>query len=71
MWVPNNIGPKIRQEFKKVMKDINFTSSKNLQGILCHNKSYLLPNSHPEVYQLDCLCNGIGESKKKILIRSI
>ena len=33
-WVPN-IGPKIRKEFKKVNKDITFTSGKNLQSILC------------------------------------
>ena len=44
-WVPN-IGPKIRKEFKKVNKDITFTSGKNLQSILCQNKPKLLPNSH-------------------------
>ena len=67
-WVPN-IGPKIRKEFKKVNKDITFTSGKNLQSILCQKKSKLLPNSHPGVYQLDCSCNGryIGKSKKKVL----
>ena len=65
-WIPN-IGPKIRKEFKKVNKDITFTSGQNLQSILCQNKLKLLPNSHPGVSQLDCLCNGsyIGESKKK------
>ena len=59
-WIPN-IGPKIREEVKKVNKDITFTSGKNLQSILCH----------PGVYQLDCSCNGryIGESKKKVLTR--
>ena len=56
-WVPN-IGPKIRKEFKKVNKDITFTSSKNLQSILCQNKPKLLPNSHLGVYQLDCSCNS-------------
>ena len=71
-WVPN-IGPKIRKEFKKVNKDITFTSGKNLQSILCQNKPKLLPNSHPGVSQLDCSCNGryIGESKKKVLTRCI
>ena len=71
-WIPN-IGPKIRKEFKKVNKDITFTSGKNLQSILCQNKPKLLPNSHPGVYQLDCSCNGryIGESKKKVLTRCI
>ena len=67
----NVIGPKIRKEFKKVNKDITFTSGKNLRSILCQNKPKLLPNSHPGVYQLDCSCNGryIGESKKKVLTR--
>ena len=71
-WVPN-IGPKIKKEFKKVNKDITFTSGKNLQSILCQNKPKLLPNSHPGVYQLDCSCKGryIGESKKKLLTRCI
>ena len=52
LWIPN-IGPKIRRQFKKVNKDINFTSGNNLQSILCQNKPKLLPNSHPAVYQLD------------------
>ena len=52
LWIPN-IGPKIRKEFKKVNKDITSTSGKNLQIILCQNKSKLLPNSHPAVYQSD------------------
>ena len=71
-WI-SNIGPEIRKEFKKVNKDITFTSGKNLQSILCQNKPKLLPNSHPGVYQLDCSCNGryIGESKKKVLTRCI
>ena len=71
-WI-SNIGPKIRKEFKKINKDITFTSGKNLQSILCQNKPKLLPNSHPGVYQLDCSCNGryIGESKKKVLTRCI
>ena len=66
-WIPN-ISPKIKREFKKIGKDIAFTSGKNLQQILCQkNKPKLLPNSQPGVYQLDCLCNGkyIGLSKKK------
>ena len=55
-------------------KDIAFISGKNLQQILCQkNKLKLLPNSQPEVYQLDCSCNGkcIGESKKRVLTRCI
>ena len=71
-WIPN-IGPKIRKEFKKVNKDITFTSRKNLQSILCQSKPKLLPYSYPGVYQLDCSCNGryIGESKIKVLTRCI
>ena len=39
-WEPN-IGPKIRKEFKKVNKDITFTSDKNLQSIYVKtNRSY-------------------------------
>ena len=72
-WIPN-ISPKIKREFKKIGKDIAFTSGKNLQQILCQkNKPKLLPNSQPGVYQLDCSCNGkyIGESKKRVLTRCI
>ena len=59
--------------FKKLNKDVIFTSGKNLQNILCQNKPKLLANSHPGVYQLDCSCNGryISELKKKVLIRCI
>ena len=48
-WIPN-IGPTIRKEFKKVNKNITFTSGNNLQSIRCQNKPKLLPNSHPGVY---------------------
>ena len=64
----------MKRKFKKIEKDIAFTSGKNLQQSLCQkNKPKLLPNSQPVVYQLDCLCNGkyIGESKKKVLTRFI
>ena len=37
-WIPN-IRPKIREEFKKVNKDITFTSAKNLQSIVCQKNS--------------------------------
>ena len=40
-WVPN-IGAKITKKFKKVNRDITFTSGKNLQSILCQNKPKLL-----------------------------
>ena len=39
-WVPN-IVPKLRKYFKKVNKDIIFTSRKNLQSILFRNKPKL------------------------------
>ena len=65
------LDQKFGKNFKKVNKDIIFTSGNNLQSILCQNKPKLLPNSHPGVYQLDCSCSGryIGELKKKVLTR--
>ena len=68
-WIPN-ISPKIKRDFKKMGKDIAFTSGKNLQQILCQkNKPKLSPNSQPGANQLDCSCNGkyIGKSKKRVL----
>ena len=48
-WIPN-ISPKIKREFKKIGKDIPFTSGKNLRQILFQkNKPKLIPNSHPGV----------------------
>ena len=37
--------------------------------MICRNKSKLLPNSFPGVYQLDRTCNPlyIGETKKKVI----
>ena len=50
-WIAN-INRKIKREFKKIGKDIAFTSGKNLQQILCQkNKPKLLPNSQAGVYQ--------------------
>ena len=72
-WILN-VSPKIKCEFKKIGKDIIFTSGKNLQQILCQKiKSKLLPNSQPGVYQLHCSCNGkyIGESKRRVLTQCI
>lgn len=71
-WVPR-IGPKLRKIYKKQGFKIAFSSGRNLKEILCNNKSKLLPNSFPGVYQLDCSCGGvyIGETKKKVLTRSI
>ena len=64
----------MKRKFKKIEKDIAFTSGKNLQQSFCQkNKPKLLPNSQPGVYQLDCSGNGkcIGESKKKVITRCI
>ena len=56
-WIPI-IGPKLRKELRKSeCKDI-FTSATNLKNILCNNKSKLLPNSYPAVYELNCDCGG-------------
>ena len=71
-WVPV-IGPKIRRELKQMGYKVIFTSGRNLKNLLCNNKSKLTPNSNPGVYQLDCSCGGryIGETKKRVLIRSL
>ena len=41
--------------------------------MICSNKSKLLLNSFPGVYQLDCTSNvlHIGETKKKVITRTI
>ena len=69
-WIPI-IGPKLRQAFKKKSIKTIFTS--NLKSLLCRNKTKLLPNSYPGVYELKCTCNSayFGETKKKILTRTI
>ena len=71
-WIPK-IGPKIRKEMKNIGYKTIFTSSNNLKNILCNNKSKLIPNSFPGVYQLKCSCESIyiGETKKRVLTRCI
>ena len=71
-WIPI-IGPKIRKELQKTGCKVIFTSATKLKNILCNNKSKLLPNSYPGVYELSCDCRGkyIGETKKRIPTRSI
>ena len=71
-WV-KSVGPKIRKEMKKLGYKTVFTSSRKLKDILCNNKSKLLPNSFPGVYQLKCSCGSvyIGETKKRVLTRAI
>ena len=48
-----------------------FTSTANLQSLLCNNKSRLPANSHAGVYMLKCSCGSryIGETKKKVSSR--
>ena len=54
------------------MKTI-FTSGPNFKPLLCRNKTKLLPNSYPGVYESKCTCNSVyfGETKKKILRKTI
>ena len=65
-WIPIN-GPKLRQAFKTINIKIIFTSGPNLKLLLCWNKTKLLPNSYPGVYEWKCTCNStyLGETKKK------
>ena len=65
--------PKLRKEFKHFGIKTVFTSGRNLKNLICGNKSKLLSNSFPGVYQLDCTCNAlyIGETKKKVITRTI
>lgn len=70
-WVPD-LGPKLRRVFKKYGIKTVFSSSPNLNTVLCsRNKCQLPPNSLPGVYKLDCSCGSsyIGETKKKISTR--
>ena len=70
-WIPI-IGPKIRKELRKTGCKVVFTSDAKLKNILCKNKSKLLPNNYPDVYELSCDCGGgyIGEPKKRVFTRS-
>ena len=45
----------------------------NLKNLICRNKSELLPNGFPGVYQLDCTYKAlyIGKTKKKVITRII
>ena len=37
----------------------------NLNNLICRNKSKLLANRFPGVYQLDCTCNILTKLKRK------
>ena len=69
-WIPR-LGPKLRKIFKRQNIKTIFTSTPNLQSILCNNKSKLPINSQAGVYKLDCSCGAtyIGETKKKVATR--
>ena len=56
---------------KKNIKTI-FTSDPNWKSLLCGNKTKLLLNSYPGVFDLKCTCSSayFGETKKKILTRT-
>ena len=51
-WIPK-IGPKIKKEIQKFGFRIVFQTGPNLKNVLCKNKDKLLPDSYPEVYQLN------------------
>ena len=71
-WI-SKIGPKIKKEIQKFGLRVAFQTGPNLQNILCKNKDKLTPNSYPGVYKLKSSCGSVnnGETKKKIIIRSI
>ena len=64
---------KIKKGILKIWHNNHFTSGCNLKYSICTNKSKLLPNSFPGVYQLDCTCSGFyfGKTKKKANTRTI
>ena len=70
-WIPL-IGPKIRKKLRKTGCKVIFTSAAKLKNILCNNKSKLLPNSYPGVFELSCDCGGkYFEEPKKISTHSL
>ena len=71
-WVPKR-GPKLRKEYKKFGRKTIFNLERNLQNLVCRNKSKLLPNSFPGLYQSRCTCSALylGETKKKVITRTI
>ena len=67
-WIPI-IGPKIRKELRKAGYRVIFTSAAKLKNILCNNKSKLLPNSYPGIYELsDCGENTLEKQKNVSLV---
>ena len=69
-----NYRTQIRKELRKTGCRVIFTLASKLKNILCNNKSKLLPNSYPGVYELSCDCGGgihWGNKKKRVLTRSV
>ena len=66
---------KVKKGIFKIWHKNHFTSTlgRNLNNWICRNKSKLLPNSLPGVYQLDCNCNAlyIDETKRKVITRTV
>ena len=67
-WVPKH-GPKLREEFKRYGIKTIFTSGRNLKNLICRNKSKLLTNSFPGVYQLDTTCNTLLAKPKRLSLK--
>ena len=63
-WIPIT-GPKIRKERRKTGFRVIFTSATKLKNILCNNRSKLLPNSYPSVYELSYDCGENILEKQK------
>ena len=55
-WIPI-IGPKLRLAFQKKNIKTIFTSDPNLKSLLRQNKTKVLSNSYPGVYELKCTSN--------------
>ena len=68
-----NYRTQIRKELRKTGCRVIFTLASKLKNILCNNKSKLLPNSYPGVYELSCDCGGgiHWGNKKKTCAHSI
>ena len=70
-WIPQ-LGPRLRNIYKRYGIKTVFSSPPNLRTILCSKNKCRLPrNSHPGVYKLDCSCGAsyIGETKKRVSTR--
>ena len=67
------LEPKLKEEFLKFGIKTILSSGCNLKNLICTNKSKLLPNSFPGVYQLACTSKALymGVPKKKVITRTI